>query len=162
MPTNHTSNIATRLGKFIYILGTKSSFNFGSYVFDQTMKHAASFVVKMPMAFPSLIGGVILTQHSSILISSDSICKINPPLLLHYMMFIGKHVPDIVITFGHKSSRPTTKTSILADLKDTCNTLDENIKSCIERKSRLAILIKASSEEEENLKGDGTSEEDAN
>lgn len=63
VPTNHTSNIAIELGMFIYIIGTKSNFDFGSYVLDQTMKHVASYVVKMPIAFPSLICGVILTQH---------------------------------------------------------------------------------------------------
>lgn len=43
VPTNHTSTIATGLGKFIYIVGTKATFDFGSYVFEQTMKHAYCF-----------------------------------------------------------------------------------------------------------------------
>lgn len=34
VPTNHTSNIATGLGKFIYIVGTKKLFDFESYVFE--------------------------------------------------------------------------------------------------------------------------------
>lgn len=33
VPTSHTSDIATRLGKFIYNVGTKSSFDFASYIF---------------------------------------------------------------------------------------------------------------------------------
>lgn len=32
--TNHTSNNVTGLGKFIYIVGTKTNFEFGSYVFQ--------------------------------------------------------------------------------------------------------------------------------
>ncbi|KAI5415361.1 hypothetical protein KIW84_040706 [Lathyrus oleraceus] len=56
------------------------------------------------------------------------------------------------------SSKPTTRTCILAELKDTFKTLDETIKSYTERKSKIEILIKALSEEEGNLKGDGTSE----
>lgn len=87
VPTNHNSNIAIGLGKFIYIVGTKTKFEFGSYVFDQTMKHDASFVVKIPIAFPLLICGVILSQHPSILHSYDSICKRDPPLSLHYRLF---------------------------------------------------------------------------
>jgi hypothetical protein len=51
VPTNHTSTIATGLGKFIYFVGTKKKFYFGSFVFDQTMKHAQSFAVKLPIAF---------------------------------------------------------------------------------------------------------------
>ncbi|XP_050908497.1 uncharacterized protein LOC127122156 [Lathyrus oleraceus] len=133
VPTNHTYNISTGLGKFIYIVETKSSFDFGSYIFDQTMKHVAFFAVKMPIAFLSFIRGFILGQH-----------------------------PNIVMTSSQKSSMPTTRTCILADLKDTCKTLDDSIKSYTERKSRLEILIKALSKEEGNLKGDRTCEEDAN
>lgn len=43
VPTNHTSNVDTGLGKFICIVGTKSNFDFGSYVLIQTMKHVASY-----------------------------------------------------------------------------------------------------------------------
>lgn len=66
------------------------------------------------------------------------------------------------MAFGQKPTRPTTKPRKLVELKDTCKTLDETIKVCTERKSRLEILIKALSEEEGNLKGDDVGEEDAN
>ncbi|XP_050890781.1 uncharacterized protein LOC127096228 [Lathyrus oleraceus] len=160
--TNNTSNIATGLGKFIYIVGTKTELDFGSYVFDQTMKHVASFTMKMPIAFPSLIGGVILSQHPSIFLSSDSICKRDPPLSLPYRLFTGKHVPDIVMTSDQKPFGSTTRARIIVDLKDTCKNLDETIKGCTERKIRLEILIKALFEEDENLKGDETGEDNAN
>lgn len=66
------------------------------------------------------------------------------------------------MTSRHTSSRPTTRTRILVELKDTCNTLDKTIKSYTERKCKLEILIKVLSEEEGIVKGDGTSEEYAN
>lgn len=69
VPTSHTSTIATSLGKLVYIVGTKVKFDFGSYVFEQTLKHASTFAVKMPIDFPSLICGIILSQHPGILIS---------------------------------------------------------------------------------------------
>ncbi|XP_050876211.1 uncharacterized protein LOC127079900 [Lathyrus oleraceus] len=159
VPTNHTPNISTGLGKFIYIIRNKTEFDMGSYVFDRTMKHVASFAVNMPIAFPSLIYGVILSQHPSILISSYSGCKRYPPLSLHYRLFTGKHVPDIVMTYGQKPSRSTTRAGILADLKDICKTLDETIKICTESKSDLEILIKALYKEDGNLKGDELGEE---
>ncbi|KAI5443343.1 hypothetical protein KIW84_012126 [Lathyrus oleraceus] len=59
-------------------------------------------------------------------------------------------------------SRPTNRTSILVELKDTCKTLDETIKSYTERKRKIEMLIKALSEEEGGLKGDGTDEEEEN
>lgn len=100
VPTNHTSNIATGLGKFIYIVGTKTYFDIGSYVFDQTMKFAASFVVNMIITFSSLICSVILSQHPSISLSSSSVCKRDPHLSLHYRLYTRKHVPNIVMTSG--------------------------------------------------------------
>ncbi|XP_058775059.1 uncharacterized protein LOC131649306 [Vicia villosa] len=35
VPTNHTSTIAVGLGKFIYVVGTKTKFDYGTYIFDQ-------------------------------------------------------------------------------------------------------------------------------
>lgn len=61
IPINHTSTIATGLGKFIYIVGTKTKFDFRSYVFEQTLKHASTFAVKMPIAFSSQIYGIIMS-----------------------------------------------------------------------------------------------------
>lgn len=160
VPINHTSNIATRLGKFIYIVGTKSNFDFGSYVFDQTMKHVSSYAVKMPIAFPSLICGVILSQHPNILFNSDSTCKRAPLLSLHYRLFTRKHVPYIAMTSGHTSSKSTDRTSILTELKDTCKTLDETIKNFTKRKCKLEMLIKSLSEEKGGEKVDETCEEE--
>ncbi|KAL5153506.1 hypothetical protein HKD37_19G053036 [Glycine soja] len=63
VPTNHTSTVATGLGKFLYAVGTKSKFNFGNYVFDQTVKHSESFAVKLPIAFPTGHMSQTLSRH---------------------------------------------------------------------------------------------------
>lgn len=60
IPTNHISTIDKGLAKFIYIFGTKT-FDFGSYVFEKTLKHACTFAVKIPISFASLICGIILS-----------------------------------------------------------------------------------------------------
>lgn len=60
VPTNHTSIIIVGLGKFIYDVGTKTMFDYGTYIFDQAMKHAATNSIKLPISFPSLICGIIL------------------------------------------------------------------------------------------------------
>ncbi|XP_050895608.1 uncharacterized protein LOC127102254 [Lathyrus oleraceus] len=60
---------------------------------------------------------------------------------------------------------PTNHTSNIdtgLELKDTCKTLDETIKSCTKRKSKIEMLIKALSKEEGGLKSDGTDEEEEN
>ncbi|XP_058727599.1 uncharacterized protein LOC131599168 [Vicia villosa] len=72
VPTNHTSTIAVGLGRFIYAIGTKTVFDYGTYIFDQTMRHAGTSATKLPIAFPSLICGIILKQYPGILKAKDS------------------------------------------------------------------------------------------
>ncbi|XP_050916169.1 uncharacterized protein LOC127131282 [Lathyrus oleraceus] len=104
VPTNHKSTVAVMLGKFIYVVGTKSKFDYGTYIFNQTMKHAGSFCVKGPIAFPSLICGIVLNQFPNILIENDFVKRRESPLAFNYKLFLGKHVPDIAMTTGETSS----------------------------------------------------------
>ncbi|XP_050916191.1 uncharacterized protein LOC127131307 [Lathyrus oleraceus] len=103
VPTNHKSTVAVMLGKFIYVVGTKAKFDYGSYIFDQTLKHAGSFSVKGPIAFPSLICGIVLNQFPNILTENDSVKKRDSPMSFNHKMFLGTHVPDIVMTSGETS-----------------------------------------------------------
>ncbi|XP_050915281.1 uncharacterized protein LOC127130287 [Lathyrus oleraceus] len=137
VPTNHTSTIATGLGKFIYIVGTKTKFDFGSYIFGQTLKHASTFAVKIHIVFPSLICGGKLNQHPGILISSDTTSKRKSLISLHYRLFVGIRVPNIVMTSRKETVNSTSKDGIIVELKDTCKVLDETIKTCTEKKIRL-------------------------
>ncbi|XP_050876846.1 uncharacterized protein LOC127080572 [Lathyrus oleraceus] len=102
VPTNQTSTISTGLGNFIYDIGTKRAFDFGKYIFEQVLKQAFSTVVKMPICFPSLIYGIILKQYPGILLPIDSVKKRDSPLSIHYKLFAGTHVPDIVMTSSKK------------------------------------------------------------
>ncbi|XP_058784631.1 uncharacterized protein LOC131659459 [Vicia villosa] len=74
IPTNHKSTISTVLGRFLYAVGTKEKFDYGAYIFDQTMKHARSFSIKGPIAFPSLLSGIIMDQYPNILNEHDVVC----------------------------------------------------------------------------------------
>lgn len=141
--TNHTSTIAIGLGKFIFAVGTKTSFDFGTFIFEQTMKHAHSFAIKMPVAFPSLIYEIILNQNTNILVSSDVACKRKSPLSLHYKLFQGTHVTYIVITSGEKTDGATLKEGIVEELKAISNTLEETIEISSERKIYMDNMILA-------------------
>lgn len=81
VPTNHISTIANTLGRFIYFVGTKVKFDYGRFMFDQIIKHATTNAVKLPIAFPSMICGIILNQHHSILCSNDLPSRRKPVLL---------------------------------------------------------------------------------
>ncbi|KAL5137837.1 hypothetical protein HKD37_10G028138 [Glycine soja] len=147
VPTNHTSTVATGLGKFLYAVGTKSKFNFGNYIFDQTVKHSESFAVKLPIAFPTVLCGIMLSQHPNILNYTDSVMKRESPLSLHYKLFEGTHVPDIVSTSGKAAaSGAVSKDALIAELKDTCKVLEATIKATTEKKMELERLITRLSE----------------
>ncbi|KAL5165706.1 hypothetical protein HKD37_18G050788 [Glycine soja] len=147
VPTNHTSTVATGLGKFLYAVGTKSKFNFGNYIFDQTVKHSESFAVKLPIAFPTVLCGIMLSQHPNMLNHIDSVMKRESPLSLHYKLFEGTHVPDIVSTSGKAAaSCAVSKDALIAELKDTCKVLEATIKATTEKKMELELLIKRLSE----------------
>ncbi|XP_058774795.1 uncharacterized protein LOC131649067 [Vicia villosa] len=126
VPTNHKSTISTVLGRFLYAVGTKAKFDYGAYIFDQTMKHAGSFSIKGPIAFPSLLSGIILDQYPNILNEHDMVCKRESPLAFHYKLFKGKHVPDIVITSAEtsKSGALVGKAEVIVILKETCKELE--------------------------------------
>ena len=85
--TNHTSTITIGLGKFIYVVGNKKLFDYGTYIFDQTIKHAGTCAIKMPIVFPSLICGIILNQRLGILSGNDVVCKRESALTLHFKLF---------------------------------------------------------------------------
>ncbi|KAH1193335.1 hypothetical protein GmHk_19G054401 [Glycine max] len=143
VPTNHTSTVATGLGKFLYAVGTKSKFNFGNYIFAQTVKHSESFAVKLPIAFPTVLCGIMLSQHPNILNNIDSVMKRESALSLHYKLFEGTHVPDIVSTSGKAAaSGAVSKDALIAELKDTCKVLEATIKATTEKKMELERLIK--------------------
>ncbi|KAL5131479.1 hypothetical protein HKD37_12G034367 [Glycine soja] len=151
VPTNHTSTVATGLGKFLYAVGTKSKFNFGNYIFDQTVKHSESFAVKLPIAFPTVLCGIMLSQHPNMLNHTDSVMKRESPLSLHYKLFEGTHVPDIVSTSVSTSGKAAasgavSKDALIAELKDTCKVLEATIKATTEKKMELELLIKRLSE----------------
>ncbi|XP_050895181.1 uncharacterized protein LOC127101781 [Lathyrus oleraceus] len=126
MPTNHNSTVAIMLGKFIYAVGTKANFDYGSYIFDQTLKHAGSFSVKGLIAFPSLICGIVLNQFPNILTENDSVKKRDSPMSFDHKLFLGTHVHDIVMTTGETScvSNQPGKVVVIAMLKETCRELE--------------------------------------
>ncbi|XP_050876655.1 uncharacterized protein LOC127080377 [Lathyrus oleraceus] len=121
VPTNHISNIANTLGWFIFAVGTKVKFDYGRFMFDQIIKHATTNAVKLPIAFPSMICGIILNQHPGILCSNDLPSRRKPALSMHYKLFEGSHVEHIVMTSAMK--RPASKVGAIAELKETCKEL---------------------------------------
>ncbi|XP_045798021.1 uncharacterized protein LOC123892261 [Trifolium pratense] len=55
VPTTHSGDVARGLGKFIYDVGTKAKFDYGSYFFQETLSHALTYAVEKPVALPTLL-----------------------------------------------------------------------------------------------------------
>lgn len=132
VPTNHISTIANTLGRFIFAVGTKVKFDYGRYMFDQIIKHITTNAVKLPIAFPSMICGIILNQYLGILCSNDLPSRRKPALSVHYKLFEGSHIEDIVMTSSLR--RPVSKVGAIAELKETCKELGEGIRVATTRK----------------------------
>ncbi|XP_058759234.1 uncharacterized protein LOC131632502 [Vicia villosa] len=134
VPTYHTSTIAVGLGRFIYAVGTKTKFDYGTYIFDQTMRHVGTSATKLPIAFPSLICGIILKQHPGILKSKDSVCKRESALSFHYKLL--QRSDDMTSAGTSQPSKSVNKALLIAELKETCQELDN-------RKLKLEKLIQS-------------------
>jgi hypothetical protein len=59
------------------------------------MQHGKSWAIRMPIAFSSLLCGIILSQHPTILTADDEPCKRESHLSLHFKLFEGDHAADI-------------------------------------------------------------------
>ncbi|XP_050908660.1 uncharacterized protein LOC127122357 [Lathyrus oleraceus] len=159
VPTNHISTIANTLGRFIFAVGTKVKFDYGRYMFDQIIKHATTNAVKLPIAFPSMICGIILNQNPGILCSNDLPSRRKPALSVHYKLFEGSHVEDIVMTSAMR--RPVSKVGAIAELKETCKELGEGIRVATARKQSLEALIESLEQAEgENVEHANVSHEE--
>ncbi|XP_050875528.1 uncharacterized protein LOC127079151 [Lathyrus oleraceus] len=102
------------------------------FMFEQIIKHASTNAVKLPIAFPSMICGIILKQHPGILSSNDLPSRRKPALSVHYKLFEGSHVEDIVMTSAMK--KPASKVGTIVELKETCKELGEGIRVATARK----------------------------
>lgn len=102
----------------------------------------------MPILFPSLICGITLKQHPDIVEGIDHATKRDSPLTLHYKLFGGTHVQDIVLTSSSTSDAKSSKQGVISTMKETCRELDESIRTTVARKFLLEKLIKTMVEEE--------------
>ncbi|KAK2356929.1 hypothetical protein QL285_094246 [Trifolium repens] len=166
-PTNHGSGITPMLAKMIYLIGTNKKINFGDHVFNQTMKHADTYVVKLPIAFPCLITGMILRQYPNILYPDEAPTKKPQVLSFDYKLFAGTHVSDIVFPKMKEAAEAsgsmprTNKENVLAELMQISKTLEQTIKTSTARKTHVDNLIRSIMEEGEGEEEVGAAQAEA-
>ena len=115
--------------------------------------------IKGPIAFPSLLCGIITYQYPDILVDRDSVCKRAPTLGFHYKLFQGKHVPDIVMTSAETSNvkANSQKANVIVVLKETYRELEAR-KHTIEELISTLEKEKDTEVEDEGLAGDVSAE----
>ncbi|XP_045797579.1 uncharacterized protein LOC123891721 [Trifolium pratense] len=158
VPTTHASDIATNLGKLIYMIGTGTKFNAGLYIFNQVVQHAKTSVTKQPIAFPTLICDIILSQHPNIRHEDESAKKRASPLAIHQKLFSKQHAPDIVGPSNAAADTPMTKKEMIAMLEANCKELDEK-KLQFERMIH-ALRVEEAAAQAANADDDGSSGEE--
>ncbi|XP_045822129.1 uncharacterized protein LOC123915015 [Trifolium pratense] len=92
VPTTHSGDVARGLRKFIYVVGTKAKFDYGSYFFHETLSHDMTYAVEKPVALPTLLCNIILEQHPDILRTTDSPCKRKGLLTIEKRLLEGTNV----------------------------------------------------------------------
>jgi hypothetical protein len=127
-------------------------------MFDQIIRHASTNAVKLPIAFPSIICGIILSQQPGILNTSDMPSRRKPPLSIHYKLFEGRHVNDVVMTSARREH--ASQGSLIDQLKETCKELDNGMRVAKERKEALEVLIRSLEKEEMEKAGDTKDSDD--
>ncbi|WJX83795.1 hypothetical protein P8452_66429 [Trifolium repens] len=152
VPTTHSSTIATSLAKFIYAIGTGADADFGSLIFDQIVEHGKSWAVKLIIAFPTIICGIILDQHPNILLPEDVPCKRESPMTLSYKLFEGQHAADISV-HPKKVAPQENIVSTSMSRKAMIISMEAAVKALDEQKLELVKVILALKQEEAEEEG---------
>ncbi|CAJ2671712.1 unnamed protein product [Trifolium pratense] len=160
VPTTHSGDVARGLGKFIYVVGTKAKFDYGSYFFQETLSHALTYAVEKPVALPTLLCNIILEQHPDILRSTDVPCKRKGVLVIEQRLLDGTNAAAGVGT--SVQAEALSRKQMISDLTETSRALEA-------RKLKIDRVIEALKAEEaaetaegepDGQEGEGTSGSD--
>jgi len=73
------------------------------------MKHGKTDAVKFPIAFPTLLCNIMLSQHPGLITADDLPMKRDSPLTIHQKLFSENHDVDLV---GTSVPIPNTRLSL--------------------------------------------------
>ncbi|CAJ2668306.1 unnamed protein product [Trifolium pratense] len=153
VPTTHSGDVARGLGKFIYVVGTKAKFDYGSYFFQETLSHALTYAVEKPVALPTLLCNIILEQHPDILRSTDVPCKRKGVLVIEQRLLDGTNAAPGVGT--SVQAGVLSRKQMIVDLTETSRALEA-------RKLKIDRVIEALKAQEaaETVEGEPNGQEE--
>ncbi|PNX56660.1 envelope-like protein, partial [Trifolium pratense] len=103
-PTTHSNTLDTGLARFIYVVGTRSPFDLGFHILDETVLHGKSCAEKMPIVFPTLMCDIILAQHPGICTEADVPRKGGCDLSFDFRLVEGTHAADCAASSVNQST----------------------------------------------------------
>lgn len=62
-PTTHGSGLSPTLTSLLYQISTRSTFNYGVFVFNQLLRHVDTFTIKVSTSFLCLFCGISMSQY---------------------------------------------------------------------------------------------------
>ncbi|KAA0065488.1 putative gag-pol polyprotein [Cucumis melo var. makuwa] len=99
IPSTHASIISTTLGHFVYLVGTRVKVNVGKFIFNHLLRHVDTFAIHIPICFPRLLSGFILSQQPTILTPLDTVGTTPRIIPVSMRLFQGFHIPDVAAKF---------------------------------------------------------------
>lgn len=66
-PSSHNSILSISLATRIYQIETRAQFNYGAFVLNQIKHHIRSKALSLPICYPQLIYGILLTKKLDLL-----------------------------------------------------------------------------------------------
>ncbi|GAA0149080.1 transmembrane signal receptor [Lithospermum erythrorhizon] len=95
VPTSNNTNVSETVGKVLYVMGSDQHLNIGKVIFDQIVDQSKTSVKLKPIAFPSLICSLLITQHLHVLKKGDDLGEDDNSLTISEKLMKGKHVIDV-------------------------------------------------------------------
>lgn len=86
-PSTYLATISTTLEKLVYQISTGHSMDVGKFIFQQILHHVNTYGINIPIFFPRLITGFLLSQHSDLLVDDDVVGPAPRIISLSYKTF---------------------------------------------------------------------------
>lgn len=80
-------------------ISTRRHVDVGEFIFQHILRHVNTYAINIPICFPHLINGFLLSIHQEVLADGEVVGPAPQIISLSYKLFQGSHVSDLPATF---------------------------------------------------------------